>query len=74
MTNNINKPKLEYIATLTDWKVVPNGSGYIVLGNVNGDIQKRFRDGELIYTSQVEFLNLKDGWVKTLNSLYKLEE
>ena len=55
-------------ATIDLWEIKPAGEHYIVTG-FTGDEPKM---GNTVCTSRIELLNLKDGWVKTRNSFYRL--
>lgn len=57
-------------ATIYHWYIQQNAEYYIVYG-FTGD-KPTFAN--TIRTSYIELLNLKDGWVKTRNSFYKLEQ
>lgn len=50
------------------WSSVRPGSIY---GYIQGDTEKRFRDGEGIFTSTV-MEDLRDGLYRTRNSIYKV--
>lgn len=55
-------------ATIYDWHIQKLNERYCVYGFTSTEP----RLGTAIRTSYIELLNLKDGWVKTRNSFYKL--
>lgn len=62
----IHKPT----ARLENWSYAPGDQ--VIWGAVYGDINERWRDGEVIRTSLIVNLDLESGHVRTLNSLYIL--
>jgi hypothetical protein len=57
-------------ATISHWTIKRQGEHHVIYGFTSEE--PHF--GTSIRTSLVELLNLKDGWVKTRNSFYKLGE
>jgi hypothetical protein len=65
---------VEITGTLENWRVkFINDEEMIIWGNLNGDIHKRWREGQYIHTSGIAVRGVKEGdVVTTRNSVYKL--
>ena len=64
---------MTYKATIYNWEIRDFGECHVIVGTVSKVPDANAYKGDTIRTSNIELLNLKDGWVKTRNSFYRLE-
>lgn len=71
---------MQHTAILKNWIEAPLSSGLVFIGEIYGDVKKKFKDGDQIRTSLVvDKHEEKDEngfvrhYVQTLNSVYLLE-
>ncbi len=65
-----NEHKLNLIK---NWTIKRWSSSVVICGYIYNDTSRRFPDGTYIHTSKVEFIDFRNGVVKTKNSLYALD-
>lgn len=62
-----------YTAILDDWKIEDNYGSFRLKGTIAGkDRSGRFRDGEVITTSSLVYIDFERMEARTQNSFYKL--
>ena len=61
---------MKYDGELKNWY----WAGNVIVGNIYNDSKGRFYEGQQVRTSRVLEIDESTGWVKTLNSVYKLGE
>lgn len=64
-------PEPKITATLKNAHLITDGQRAVYVGEIYGDVHKRWGDGAYICTSQVK--RVENGLAYTLNSIYKIE-
>jgi hypothetical protein len=65
---------IKYDAIIRDYSVLELGPRHkVIIGKIYDDSKSRFNDGDVIKTSVAIDLNEEDGYVRTRNTMYKLE-